>query len=142
MRDRLRRIDVGGSFTLVSALVILMYGLNSETTDGIPSVLLLKVTMPIAVALLAVFILIEIKFAQEPLFPIKLLCLRTVSGASLAGGFGSTALYNNILMFYVPVYFQLLGCGTREAGLLLLPQSIGGAIGSISAGLVMRRTGR
>ena len=139
-RDRLRRIDFGGSFTLVSALVILMYGLNSETTDGVPSVLLLKVTVPIAAALLAVFVLIEIKFAQEPLLPIKLLRLRVVSGAALAGGFGSTALY--ILMFYVPLYFQLLGFGTRETGLLLLPQSIGGAIASVSAGLIMRRTGQ
>lgn len=140
VRDRLRRIDFGGSFTLVSALVILMYGLNSETTDGTSSVLLLKATMPIAAALLAVFVLIEIRFSQEPLLPIKLLRLRTVSGASLAGGFGSTALY--ILMFYVPLYFQLLGFGTRTTGLLLLPQSIGGAIGSVSAGLVMRRSGK
>ena len=107
MRDRLRRIDFSGSFTLVSALVVFMYGLNSETTDGIPSVLLLKVAMPIATALLAVFVLIEIKFAQEPILPIKLLRLRTVSGASLTGGFVSTSVY--ILMFYVPLYFQLLG---------------------------------
>ena len=140
MRDRLRRIDFSGSFTLVSALVVFMYGLNSETTDGIPSVLLLKVAMPIATALLAVFVLIEIKFAQEPILPIKLLRLRTVSGASLTGGFVSTSVY--ILMFYVPLYFQLLGFGTQETGLLLLPQSIGGAIGSFSAGLIMRLTGK
>ena len=140
LRDKLRRIDFGGSFTLVSALVIFMYGLNSETTDGVPSVQLLKITMPTAAALLALFVLIETKFAQDPLLPIKLLRLRTVSGASLAGGFGTTALY--ILMFYVPLYYQLLGFGTRKTGLLLLPQSIGGAIGSLSAGLITRRTGK
>lgn len=140
MGDRLRRIDFGGSLTLISALVIFMYGLNSETTDGIPSALLLKVTMPIAAALLAVFVLIETRFAQEPILPIKLLRLRTVCGASLTGGFFSTAMYT--LMFYVPIYFQLLGFGTRETGLLLLPQSIGGAIGAFLAGLMTRLTGK
>ena len=74
-------------------------------------------------------------YHQEPILPIKVLRLGTVSGASLTGGFVSTSVY--IFMFYVPLYFQLLGFGTQETRLLLLPQSISSAISAFSAGLIM-----
>jgi MFS family permease len=61
----LRRIDFGGSFVLVSALVLFLYGLNHENSDGVPSTLLLEVTMPIAVALFIAFIAIETYLPQS-----------------------------------------------------------------------------
>lgn len=140
IRESLERIDVGGSVTLVSALVTFLYGLNYESEDGLPSRLVIQITMPIAASLMVAFVIIETRIAREPILPVRLLSIRTVAAASLAGGFVSMAMFT--IMFYAPLYFQLLGYGTRETGLLMLPQSIGGAIGSFLAGLTMRITGR
>jgi MFS family permease len=46
------------------------------------------------------------------------------------------------MMFYVPVYFQVKGFDPRYVGLLLLPESIGGAVGSLGSGIIMRATGK
>ena len=45
------------------------------------------------------------------------------------------------LVFYGPIYFQVQGLSTMEAGLRLIPQAVG-ALGSVATGLVMRWTGR
>jgi predicted MFS family arabinose efflux permease len=136
----LRRIDFGGSIVLVSALVLLLYGLNHEDSTGAPSPLLLKVTLPMAAVLFAAFVVIETCFVAEPIIQVTLLRLRTVSGVCLASWFNSMGMYT--LMFYVPLYFQLRGYRTSETGIRLLPEAVGAAIGSFGAGLTSRLTGR
>lgn len=140
IKASLRRIDFVGSIVLVSALVLFLYGLNHENSDGVPSTLLLEITMPIAAALFIAFIAIETHFVAEPVIPVMLLRLRTVAGACLAGWFNSMAFYT--LMFYVPLYFQLRGYGPSETGLRILPEPVGSAIGALGAGIIMRLTGR
>ncbi len=138
--SRLRRIDFSGSFALVSALVLFLIGLNQEDPNTASSHLILEFVMPLAAASVIIFVSIELYCAREPIIPINLLGNRTVSGACVASWFVSMAVYT--LMFYVPLYFQLRGYNTSETGVRLLPEAIGGAIGSFSAGVVMRLTGR
>jgi len=44
--------------------------------------------------------------------------------------------------FYIPIFFQVKGFSTTAAGMRLIPQSIGGSIGSLSAGLIMNYSGK
>lgn len=46
------------------------------------------------------------------------------------------------LLFYGPIYFQVKGLSTTQAGARMIPQSVGTAIGSVSTGLIMRWTGK
>lgn len=138
--SQLGRIDFSGSFVLVLALTLLLVGLNQEDCNAASSRWIMKVVLPLAVAMFVVFVVIELYYAREPVIPIKLLGIRTVSGACIASWFVSMGVYT--LMFYVPLYFQLSGYSISETGVRLLPEPVGGAIGSFGAGMIMRQTGR
>lgn len=138
LSKRLARVDFAGAVTLVSSLVLLLVGLNHEGREVITPLFL--VTIPLGVALLAAFILIEWRWAVEPIIPLSLFRSRTVVAACLTAWFMSMAFY--ALTFYVPLYMQLLGHTTSAIGLRLLPDSIGAGLGSFLVGLVIRVTGR
>ena len=137
---RLRRIDFLGSSLLTLALALLLWSLNYERTDGLPSGSVLAVALPLSGGLLVMFALIETWYATEPVIPMQLLKVRNVSCASLAHFFNSMAVY--MMVFYIPIYWQVRGSSTTIAGVRMLPEPVGSAIGSLGSGLIMRRTGK
>ena len=82
----------------------------------------------------------EDRWASEPVIPVRLLLNRTVLSACFTNWFTTMAVFS--LLFYGPIYFQVRGLSTTDAGLRLIPQSLGTAVGSITTGLIMRWTGR
>ncbi|ELU41783.1 MFS_1 domain-containing protein [Rhizoctonia solani AG-1 IA] len=77
-RQKLARIDYAGSFTLVVCVGSLLLGLSLKTGED------LKWSSPIVVSLLClsavfavVFVLVEAKWAPEPVMPMRLLTMRT-----------------------------------------------------------------
>ena len=140
LRTRLGRIDFGGSVVLVLAIALLLVGLNQEDFSDAASWRVMKIVLPLAAASFAVFIIIELYYAIEPVFPIQLLAKPSTVGVCLTSWFTAMAVYT--LMFYVPLYFQLRGCSTSQTGLRLLPEPIGAGMGSFMAGVIMRLSGR
>ncbi|KAJ5740590.1 Major facilitator superfamily domain general substrate transporter [Penicillium malachiteum] len=138
LSEMLSRVDFAGSVTLVSALVLLMLGLNHEG-PRIENPLFLAV-IPLGLVLLGAFLYIECNWAKEPIIPLSLFRRRTVTAACLTAWFMSMAFY--ALTFYVPLYLQMLGYSTSETGLRLLPDSIGAGVGSFIVGLIIRLTGK
>lgn len=139
IREKLARVDFGGAFTLVTALVLLLVGLSDESKKSTNSWLLPVLALPFAAGFLALFIVIEYRYAKEPIIPLKLLRNRTLIAAYLAAFFGSMMFYT--LMFYVPIYLQLKGASTSKTGLQLIPESVGGGLGPFAAGTYTRVTG-
>lgn len=137
---QLGRIDFSGSILLVSAVALLLIGLNQEDFSAASSHRVLEIVLPLATACFGVFVVVELYYAREPVFPIDLLGKRTVSAACLASSFTSMAVFT--LLFYVPLYFQVIGYNTSQTGVRLLPNSIGAGVGSIIVGLILRRTGK
>lgn len=135
---RLRRVDFAGSVTLVSALVLLLVGLNHEGEKIVTRQFIIGI--PLGLSLLAAFLWIEARWAQEPIIPLSLFRYRTVSASCLTAWFMSMAFY--ALTFYVPLYMKQLGHSTSEIGVRLLPDSIGAGLGSFLVGLVIRMTGK
>ncbi|KAJ5656087.1 Major facilitator superfamily domain general substrate transporter [Penicillium longicatenatum] len=136
-REMLSRVDFLGAATLVSSLVLLMLGLNhGGSQEGSP---LFVIVVPLGTMLLLTFIIIEYRWAKEPIIPLSLFGRRTVVAACLTAWFMSMAFY--ALTFYIPLYLQMLGHSTGETGLYLLPDSIGAGLGSFLVGLVIRVTG-
>ncbi|EGX94810.1 MFS multidrug transporter, putative [Cordyceps militaris CM01] len=139
-KTRLARIDFGGVLLTVSFLVLMLLGLNAggnlvPWTHPLP-----LATISVALVLFAVFLWWEGSVARQPVIPVRLLADRTVL-AACATNFLVTML---IMMglFYGPLFLQILGSTATTAGLQLLPSSVGASIGSVTAGLVMKRTGR
>lgn len=134
-----KRIDVLGAVTLITSLVLLLVGINSGGNIVPWTHPLVISTLPLSVIFLGLFIYVESEYAEEPIIPVRLLLDRTVLSACLTNWF--TTMSTFALLFYGPIYFQVQGLSTTQAGLRLIPQSAG-AIGSVGTGLVMRWTGR
>lgn len=133
LRQQLGRIDYGGSVTLVSSLALLLIYLNQEESQA-------AALLPPAGLCLALFIMIELRWAEEPIIPLTLFATPTVLAACLCIWFMSTTVYT--LMYYVPLYLQLRGHSTSRTGFLMLPESVGGGLGSLAVGFVTRLSGR
>ena len=134
-----KRIDVAGAATLIITLVLLLLGVNSGG-NIVPWVHPLVLTsLPLSAIFLGIFIYIEGNYAEEPVIPVRLLLNRTILSACFTNWFITMSTF--ALLFYGPIYFQVQGLSPTQAGIRLIPQSVG-AIGSMTTGIVMRWTGR
>ncbi|MCJ1364485.1 hypothetical protein MMC16_003596 [Acarospora aff. strigata] len=135
-----KRIDFLGATTLVIALVFLLVGLNSGGNQVPWTHPLVLTTIPLSFISLALFIYVEDRIASEPVIPVRLLLDRTVLSACLTNWLTTMTVYS--LLFYGPIFFQIKGLTTTQAGVRLIPQALGSSLGSVGAGLIMRSTGR
>ncbi|KAJ8068731.1 hypothetical protein OCU04_002428 [Sclerotinia nivalis] len=139
-RSKLSRVDFLGSFTLVLTLVLLLLGLNSGGNIVPWNHPLVYISLSLSLVSLLGFIYIELYIASEPVIPVRLLVNRTVLAACLTNWFVTMVIF--MIIFYVPLYYQVRGVSTTASGMRLIPQSIGSSIGSLGSGIIMNRTGK
>jgi MFS family permease len=139
-KSKLSRVDFSGSFALLVTLVLLLLGLTSGGNIVPWSHPLVLIPLPLSAVALGVFVWIETRWAKEPVLPINLLLNRTVAAACLTNWFTTMAAFMGT--FYIPIFFQVKGLSATASGMRLIPQSIGGSIGSLGAGLIMNHTGK
>ena len=139
LQTKFKRIDVAGSVTLLIGLVLMLLGLNAGGNLVPWSHPLILTTLPLSAVTILAFLYIE-NHAEEPIIPVKLLFQRTVWSACLTNWFITMARFG--LLFYGPIYFQVQGYSATQAGLRLVPESLGVATMSVVSGVVMRCTGR
>ncbi|CAE6435084.1 unnamed protein product [Rhizoctonia solani] len=145
-RQKLARIDYAGSFTLVVCVGSLLLGLSLKTGED------LKWSSPIVVSLLClsavfavVFVLVEAKWAPEPVMPMRLLTMRTPFFVAVSNFCMSCYAFS--MLYNVPLYFSAVRLNSAsESGLHLLPNAVGLVLIAVSCGSVfagmMRRTGK
>lgn len=135
-----KKLDWLGAITLISSLVLLLLGLNSggNVVSWIHPLVL--VTIPLSFVSLLIFIYVESCCSDKPVIPVGLLLRRTVFSACLTNWFTTMAIFG--ILFYGPIYFQVQGLSATQAGVRLIPQSVGVGLGSVGSGLVMRWLGR
>ncbi|KAL8950317.1 MAG: hypothetical protein Q9222_003640 [Ikaeria aurantiellina] len=113
VEEKWRRVDVLGSCVLVSAIILLLVGLNSGGNTVPWYHPLVLASLPISAILFVGFAYVEMNFAIEPIIPVKLLLNQTIQGKS-----------------------------AKQAGLLLIPTSVGAAVGGIASGMIIRASGK
>ncbi|KAL9597814.1 MAG: hypothetical protein Q9219_004891 [cf. Caloplaca sp. 3 TL-2023] len=138
--EKWRRVDALGSLVLVGAIILLLVGLNSGGNTVPWNHPLVTASLPVSCILFAGFVYVEKNVATEPIIPVQLLLNQTVLAACLTSWFFSMAQL--ALTFYAPIFFQVQGRSAREAGLLLIPTSVGAAVGGIASGMMIRASGR
>ena len=139
-KSAIKRVDFLGAFTLITALVLLLLGLNFGGNIVPWNHPLIYTTLPLSFISLLIYIYVEDKRASEPIIPVRLLLNRTVLSACLTNWFYSMTTL--AVLFYGPLYFQVRGLSATEAGARMIPQSVGIAVGSVVVGVIMRWTGR
>ena len=138
--SKIKRVDFLGSILLVSALVLLLLGLNSGGNVVPWNHPLVYISLPLSALVLALFVYVEAHVAHEPIIPMSQMRHRTVLSACFTNWFCAMAMFT--LIFYAPIFFQLQGLTPTQAGVRLVPFSVGISLGSIGVGVVMRAFGR
>ncbi|KAL8839811.1 MAG: hypothetical protein Q9176_004214 [Flavoplaca citrina] len=136
----LSRIDFLGSYLLILTQVLFLFGI---TTGGNMFPWLSSVVyIPLLLSLVFFcgFLYVEGYVAREPVLPLHFLRDGTVVGACLINLFFHMALF--VLMFYLPIYYRILGATLTQAGNALIPIGICLPVGSLVAGAMISRTGR
>lgn len=138
-RSLISRIDFTGVALTISFLVLLLLGLNAGGNLVPWSHPLVLTTIPLSIVMFLGFIWWESRTPQ-PVIPVRLLVERTILTACFTNLFCSMAIF--MVIFYIPLYLQVLGYTTADAGLRLIGTPIGTAISSVVGGYAMKKTGR
>ncbi|MGB6023496.1 MAG: MDR family MFS transporter [Ornithinimicrobium sp.] len=134
------RLDWWGAASLAMGLVPLLVVAEQgrEWGWGSPEALTCYV---IGVASLTTFFFVEKRMGVEALLPLSLFSNRTVRISSIASVMLGVAMFGGLAT--LPLYLQIVkGATPTEAGLMLLPMTLGIMTGSILSGQVIARTGR
>ncbi|KIJ63392.1 hypothetical protein HYDPIDRAFT_113380 [Hydnomerulius pinastri MD-312] len=138
----LKRIDWGGSFTLLVAVGSFLVFLSMKYNEDLPwNEPWVVVPLALAGAFFVAFVLVELLVAPEPV--LAPLLLRQKVPVLVGTSNFLVALCNFSVMYFFPMWFQTVALTNASiAGLHLLPNSMSMSIGSLFAGWVMHRTGK
>ncbi|MDN5764872.1 MAG: MFS transporter [Humibacillus sp.] len=136
---RNHRIDYWGAVALTVSLVPLLIVAEQGREWGWGS---FGSLLCFGIGLLGVvaFFLIERAMGEEALIPLRLFQIRTVAVASIVSVFVGVGMFGGLAA--LPLYLQIVkGASPTEAGLFLLPLTLGIMFGSILSGQLISRTG-
>ncbi|KAF9205160.1 hypothetical protein BGZ59_000616 [Podila verticillata] len=139
--EKVKRIDILGSITLIIGLVMILLPLNwggSTYEWNSPIVIGLMVG---GFAVIGVFLLIEWKQALEPIIPFYLFKTRTNNAVFLTSFFIGMGFFG--IMFFMPLFFQIVRQESATAsGLEMLPLIVGLLLTSIGSGFMVSKYGQ
>jgi EmrB/QacA subfamily drug resistance transporter len=131
--------DLGGALTITGGMLAVVYGIVTAGNDGWSSAAALG-PIVLGLALLGVFVLIESRFAQAPLVPMRVFAskpLRVANGVVLLF---SAALFP--MWFFTTLYMQkVLHMPPLGAGLAFLPMALTIMACATRAGALVARFG-
>jgi DHA2 family multidrug resistance protein-like MFS transporter len=118
--------DVPGALTSIVGLVALVYAIKKLAEDGVTG--LVVAAAAVAALAIAAFVRRQLS-ARHPLVDVTLFRRRSFTGAVLGTVVALLALSG--LLLFVSQYLQLvLGAGPLEAGLRMLPLTVGAIVGA------------
>ncbi|KAI0761482.1 vacuolar amino acid permease [Trametes elegans] len=141
-KEVLKRIDYGGSATLLitvlSVLVFLSMRFSEEYPWSAPAV---YVPFTLAIVFAILFVFIELRVAPEPILAPFLLREKIPVLVGISNFLVATC--NFTVMYNFPTWFQtVMLTSASEAGAHLIPNGISVSCGSLFAGWIMHRTGK
>ncbi|KII89467.1 hypothetical protein PLICRDRAFT_109347 [Plicaturopsis crispa FD-325 SS-3] len=141
-KEVLKRIDYGGSATLLAAVGSILVFLSTRYNEEQPwSSLAVSVPLALGVIFFILFVLVELFIAPEPVLAPFLLKQKVPVLVGCSNFL--VALCNFSVMYFFPMWFQtVLLTDASIAGLHLMPNSVSMSIGSVFAGVMMHRTGK
>jgi EmrB/QacA subfamily drug resistance transporter len=130
-------VDVFGAILITAGLMLGVYGIVTASTYGWTSLHTLGFGGA-AIALTALFVLTQSRL-RNPLMPLRILAIRSLTGATAARALLFTGLFVNF--FVGALYLQhSRGYGAFQTGLAFLPVTL--TIGVMSSGLAARLMAR
>jgi len=130
-------VDVAGSILVTVSLMVGIYGVVTASRLGWGSTETL-VSLVLAVLLFSTFIVLESRLAN-PIMPLRILKLRSLTGSSIIRGLIATGMFSTF--FIGALYLErVLGYSPIRTGLAFMPATVGMA--TMSSGLAARLVNR
>ena len=130
-------VDVVGSVLVTLSLMVGIYGIVTASSDGWVSAHTLGI-LGVAVLLFVSFVILESRLAN-PIMPLRILKLRTLTGSSAIRGLLATGMFSTF--FIGALYLEhVLAYSPIKTGLAFMPATVGMA--TMSAGLTARLVNR
>ncbi|KAI0542286.1 MFS multidrug transporter [Xylaria digitata] len=134
------RIDFIGAFTLVSAVFLLLFGLDNGSNEGWGETITV-VPLTLAPVLFAIFVLVEAKIAKEPFAPGHIIFNPPLLAVYVTNFFGLAG--QMAVLFFIALFFQAaLGMSATLSGFVFMPSTFFSLSASLGGGFVMKHTGR
>ncbi|KAI5460185.1 major facilitator superfamily domain-containing protein [Mariannaea sp. PMI_226] len=138
---KLTRVDFFGASVLGAFVLLLLLPLELGGNEVAWSHPLIPSLFAAAAVFLVLLVLVEKRWAKEPVLELGLFAQRDTVLSFLVMGFQAAAQLG--MMFSVPLYFQVTQrASNSEAGAHLFPSVAGNALGGIVGGYFINRTGR
>jgi hypothetical protein len=133
------RLDIAGAVTVTLGLGALIYAIVGTETHPWGSAQTL-ILLAVAVVLLTVFAVIQLRVARTPLVPFGLFRSRSVTGANVVMFLVGAAFF--AMWYFLSLYLQnVLGYSALRAGMAFLPMALTIIIGAQVSSRLMPRIG-
>ena len=130
-------LDIWGAVLITAAMIVGVYAIVTASDSGWTSVHTLGLG-GVALALVGAFLVLESRLAN-PLMPLRILQLRSLTGASAVRTFVFAGMFANF--FLGALYLQeIKGLNAIQIGLAFLPFTL--VLGALSSGVTVRLMGR
>ena len=137
--DMHRHFDVAGALLVTAGLMVAVYGIVRAESLGWVSAGVL-VPLALAAALLALFALVEGRFASAPLMPLAIFRMPSLRAANLVIALLYSAVF--AMWFFLTLYLQqVLNYDPLQAGLSFLPMTLSIVVASTLAPRLVARFG-
>ncbi|KAK9720411.1 hypothetical protein K7432_004162 [Basidiobolus ranarum] len=140
LMEKIKRIDFLGTFLLLAGIITLLlptqwgggeYPWNSGEIIGL---------FCVSGVLLISFVVVEYRFAAEPIVPCRLFAMRTPLFSFITILFFGMTFFG--LIYYIPLYFQIVrGDSATASGLEMLPMMLATSVLSVITGIIVSKTG-
>ncbi|KAJ7285974.1 MFS general substrate transporter [Mycena rebaudengoi] len=130
-----REFDYVGLGLIVSGVVCLLVGFNSSETSWSSAETIALLT--VGCVLLVTAGIYECYTTRSPIIPPRLFQTRTTAIILISTFLHALAFFTGA--FYLPLYFQVLGATATNAGVRMLPYSLGSAMVSAFSGQIVAR---
>ncbi len=133
------RLDVAGAITVTAGLAVLIYAIvgTDQYPWGSSHTLWL---LAVAVALLTVFAVIEVRLARTPLVPMRLFRSRSLSGSNVVMLLVGAAFFS--MWYFLSLFLQnVLGFDALRAGFAFVPMAVSIMIGAQVSSRLLNRVG-
>ncbi|KAI9293638.1 MFS general substrate transporter [Neoconidiobolus thromboides FSU 785] len=139
LKQKMKRVDTWGTLTLVTGSICIILATNwggKEYSWGSGAVIGSFVA---GIVVMAIFIFIELKVAQEPVIPSHIFTRNVIAGSITTIAFGFTMF---TALNYIPLYHQTIhGRSATEAGVQTIPFMFGLSFFAGTSGLITNKTG-
>ncbi|KAI7885738.1 MFS general substrate transporter [Lichtheimia hyalospora FSU 10163] len=140
LKTKLKRVDYAGNFLVLAAATLLLLAMNfgGQTFPWKSAAVI--VPFVLVGVLVALLVVVEVKYAREPLLPPRLFKNRSVVSVLISNVFFGLTFFAAV--YYLPIYFQIVrGDSAMWSGIRLIPMQMMICVFSTAAGFSISKFG-